>query len=288
MDKNPNHNDLTFFTNEENHTLLDRFKTILKTVEFFDILVGYFRISGFHKLYDAFENIEKIRILVGLNVDKKTFSIIERDITDGKLDFETHSRTKEIIGKKLIEEIETSEDTQEIEKRKLEKFYLSNEKESIELDFLTAAKLFEATEKSKAHKLPSDFYKYLADNKAKIDADLSEDIIEQETTGRGGGRDNATRILKILKSGEIKRYDGFTDLDDEYLDKVRKLLEEGGMPKKTAKTIFNELKGEVNPMKILAIIKRNLPNQLFNSTQTAKDISMSSPKEVILSEYLLK
>jgi len=41
-------------------------------------------------------------------------------------------------------------------------------------------------------------------------------------------------------------------------------------------------------MKILAIIKRNLPNQLFNATQTAKDISMSSPKEVILSEYLLK
>ncbi len=172
-------------------------------------------------------------------------------------------------------------------KGKLEKFYLSNNKESIELDFLTAAKLFEATEKTKPHKLPTDFYQFLADNKSKIDADLSEDIIEQDSSNRGG-RDNAVRILKILKSNEIRHYDGFTDLDDEYLVKVRKLLEEGGMPKKTAKTIFKELKGETNPMKILAIIKRNLPNQLFNATQTAKDISMSSPKEVILSEYLIK
>lgn len=172
-------------------------------------------------------------------------------------------------------------------KGKLEKFYLSNERESVELDFLTAAKLFEATEKTKLHKLPKDFYNFLNNNKAKIDADLSEDVIEQETTGKGG-RDNAIRILKILKSKEIRRYDGFTDLDDDYLEKVRKLLEEGGMPKKTAKTIFNELKGVTNPMKILAIIKRNLPNQLLNATQTAKDISMSSPKEVILSEYLVK
>ena len=172
-------------------------------------------------------------------------------------------------------------------KGKLEKFYLSNRNESIELDFLTAAKLFEATEKTKSHKLPENFYEFLANNKAKIDADLSEDIIEQDTSQKGG-KDNAVRILKILKAKEIKRYDGFTDLDDDYLNKVRKLLEEGGMPKKTAKTIFNELNGETNPMKILAIIKRNLPNQLFNATQTAKDISMSSPKEVILSEYLIK
>jgi len=172
-------------------------------------------------------------------------------------------------------------------KGKLEKFYLSNEKESIELDFLTAAKLFEATEKTKAQKLPKDFYKFLANNKAKMDADLSEDIIELETTSRGG-RDNAARILKILNSKEVRRFNGFTDLDDEYLANVRKLIEEGGMPKITAKNIYNELKDEKNPMKILAIIKRNLPIQLLNPSITAKDISMSSPKEVILSEYLLK
>jgi len=40
-----NFTDLTFFTNEEGKTLLDRFKAILKHVRFFDVLVGYFRIG---------------------------------------------------------------------------------------------------------------------------------------------------------------------------------------------------------------------------------------------------
>lgn len=41
-------------------------------------------------------------------------------------------------------------------------------------------------------------------------------------------------------------------------------------------------------MKILASIKRNLPEQFFNRTASAKDMSMSIPKDVILSEYLIK
>ena len=61
--------DLTFFTNEEGQKLEDRFKRTLKDVKYFDILVGYFRTSGFYKLYKDFENIEKIRILVGLNAE---------------------------------------------------------------------------------------------------------------------------------------------------------------------------------------------------------------------------
>ena len=59
--------DLTFFTNEPNQALLDRFKATLAHVQYFDVLVGYFRTSGFNLLYESFENIEKIRILVGGN-----------------------------------------------------------------------------------------------------------------------------------------------------------------------------------------------------------------------------
>jgi len=227
----------------------------------------------------------------GTESELKYLKVIE-DIRDNNKELFAHIKRlprKARVARKISSKYQNFENSviTYFRKGKLEKFYLSNNNESIELDFLTAAKLFEATEKTKLHKLPKEFYKYLASNKSKIDADLSEDIIEQDTSGKGG-RDNAVRILKILKAKEIRRYDGFTDLDDEYIEKVRKLLEEGAMPKKTAKTIFNELRGETNPMKILAIIKRNLPNQLFNATQTAKDISMSSPKEIILSEYLLK
>ena len=63
-------NDLTFFTNDPGSTLLDRFQRTLRDVKFFDILVGYFRTSGFDKLHESFASIDKIRILVGLNVDR--------------------------------------------------------------------------------------------------------------------------------------------------------------------------------------------------------------------------
>ncbi|MDP8269546.1 MAG: helicase-related protein, partial [Candidatus Tenebribacter davisii] len=124
-----NHNDITFFTNEEGRTLSDRFKSILKDVRYFDILVGYFRTSGFYQLYKSFETIENIRILVGLNTDKKTYQIIEKAKSSGSIDFESHIKVKEIYEQQWIDEINQAPDNIEIEEGIL-KFieYLRNEK----------------------------------------------------------------------------------------------------------------------------------------------------------------
>lgn len=107
--------DLTFFTNEPGYTLLDRFKKILKHIQFFDVLVGYFRTSGFFNLYESLEDVEKIRILVGLNVDQKTYVIIEDSKYQQKLDFESHKRTKDIFSKNLTTEMDNSADDYETE-----------------------------------------------------------------------------------------------------------------------------------------------------------------------------
>jgi hypothetical protein len=77
MSGNMQYNDLTFFTNEPGATLLDRFVTVLQNAKYFDILVGYFRSSGFFQLYKFFENIEKIRMLIGLGMDQRIFKIID-------------------------------------------------------------------------------------------------------------------------------------------------------------------------------------------------------------------
>ena len=48
------HTDLKFFTNEPERDLYSRFAAILKSnTQFFDILVGYFRASGFFKMYKS-------------------------------------------------------------------------------------------------------------------------------------------------------------------------------------------------------------------------------------------
>ena len=108
------HTDLTFFTNEPGCTLLDRFKRTLNDVHYFDILVGYFRSSGFYHLYQSFEHIDKIRILVGLSIDKKTYQVIE-SVRQKVFDFEAHATVQKIFEKALLEEVETSADRIDIE-----------------------------------------------------------------------------------------------------------------------------------------------------------------------------
>ena len=65
--------DLTFVTNEKNQTLKDRFNVLIKDAQFFDVLVGYFYTSGFSAIYKSFENTEKIRILIGISTDRRTY-----------------------------------------------------------------------------------------------------------------------------------------------------------------------------------------------------------------------
>ena len=110
------HNDLTFFTNEPERNLYDRFSKILKSnTRFFDVLVGYFRTSGFYLMYSAMENTESIRILVGLNVDGKTVQIIQKS-KEEQLSFEmSHKEVKNEFKDNIQDEIENSEDSFKVE-----------------------------------------------------------------------------------------------------------------------------------------------------------------------------
>ncbi|MCO5291079.1 MAG: SNF2-related protein [Chitinophagaceae bacterium] len=108
LDNKIDQTDLTFFTNEEGHTLLSRFKSTLKDTQLFDVLVGYFRASGFHQLYDALEPVDKIRILVGLSVDRDSYEMMQYHEQSSTIDFESHQRTKKRYQQNLKEEIENS------------------------------------------------------------------------------------------------------------------------------------------------------------------------------------
>ena len=108
-----NATDTMFFTNEPGLKLEDRFKSTLVNVETFDILVGYFRTSGFKALCNEFENIDKIRILIGLTTDKQTVEAYQKS---KQLDFlESHSNTKDIFSKELEKELYSSEDNYDVE-----------------------------------------------------------------------------------------------------------------------------------------------------------------------------
>ena len=110
----PKHTDTKFFTNTEHDALYDRFLSTIKHARHFDILVGYFRTSGFFRLYEALARVAKIRILIGLNADPKSLALIE-GARQVELGFESHKRCRAIYRDTLAGEMEDAEDSFQVE-----------------------------------------------------------------------------------------------------------------------------------------------------------------------------
>ncbi len=167
-------------------------------------------------------------------------------------------------------------------KGKLRKTFITKGSNVEEIDFENAAKILEVSKNEKKEKLDAEFYKGLDRNKKEFDEVFIKES-EEPTTSRG--RSNENKIIKIIKA--IHKSKEFTEEDEEYLQDVLDLLKEGGIDKSSIKRILKSIEKEINPLKILAKIKSGIPQELFRGTfVTGADIS--GPREVILSEYLLK
>lgn len=128
--------DTKFFTNNQGFSLLERFKSTLKDTQLFDVLVGYFRASGFYQLYDALEPVEKIRILVGLSIDRDSYDMMQYHQENGIIDFESHQRTKKKYQENLKEEIENTAENDNRLEIGIRKFieYLTANCKDLEMD----------------------------------------------------------------------------------------------------------------------------------------------------------
>ncbi|MGV8073769.1 MAG: helicase-related protein [Syntrophobacteraceae bacterium] len=133
---NGNQTDLTFFTNDKHQTLLDRFKSTLVDTRLFDVLVGYFRSSGFYQLYESIEPIAKTRILVGIGMDDEAYRAVNSYYHQGVLDFDSHSNTKKQFQESLMQEVEDSPETDQNLEKGLRKFiaFLKTECPDVESD----------------------------------------------------------------------------------------------------------------------------------------------------------
>ncbi|MBC7368177.1 MAG: hypothetical protein H7343_15420 [Undibacterium sp.] len=61
-----------FFTNEAGRILMEKIEGVFqhKKIHFLDVLVGYFRASGYFRVRPFVQKSGKIRILVGINIDR--------------------------------------------------------------------------------------------------------------------------------------------------------------------------------------------------------------------------
>ena len=102
-----------FFTNQDGNTLYKKFDGIFKNTQVnnFDSLVGYLRASGYFAIRKYLENVPKVRILVGINVD----NIIKKYHQVG-LEFESNSeKALEELKQHLKKDIQNSDYDKNIE-----------------------------------------------------------------------------------------------------------------------------------------------------------------------------
>ena len=102
------------FTNRDGNTLMKEFEGILENnphVKNLDAVVGFLRASGYFTLRPFLDSINKVRILIGIDVDK----YIARAHQKGELFFGAEEEVKEECLRKLKEDIEQSDYTKQVE-----------------------------------------------------------------------------------------------------------------------------------------------------------------------------
>jgi len=85
---------------------------------------------------------------------------------------------------------------------------------------------------------------------------------------------------------EFRVFPAFTDEDDEFIKAVLEKYAEGIIPKNATKRIKQQIEKVVEPMKVLTILKKEIPVRLLaKQIQTHSDMFYAK-REVILSEWL--
>jgi superfamily II DNA/RNA helicase/polyhydroxyalkanoate synthesis regulator phasin len=105
-----------FFTNkDDNNSLLKKFEGVFTNIDslrHFDALVGYFRTSGYFNVRAFLDKIPKIRILVGINVDK----LIKKYHDKGQLYLDNPKETKDDFMNEIIKNIQEADYDEKTEK----------------------------------------------------------------------------------------------------------------------------------------------------------------------------
>ena len=110
-----------FFTNREGNTLMSEFEGILSNnpqVKNLDAVVGFLRASGYFTLRPFLDGINKVRVLIGIDVDK----YIARAAQRGVLFMGEEEKVKEDCMRQFRKDIESSDYTKQVEEGMLQMF----------------------------------------------------------------------------------------------------------------------------------------------------------------------
>ena len=269
------YSDLTFFTNKGEQTLLDRFNKILRNnTQYYDILVGYFRTSGFYNLYEAMEGIEKIRILVGINADIKTIELIDKARNEQiKLNIST-KEVRDEFAEEINREFEESEDSVEVETGAI-KF----------IEFIKSGKL-----EIRAYPFGMIHAKvYIMRKDPEVSEDFGKVITGSSNFSQSGLKDNLEFNVELKDSRDVKYalekfnelWDESVDITDVYVDTIPNTwVRQDITPYQLyLKFLYEYFKEEINHDKGLILRKNYIPEG-FVEYQYQKEAVIDAKKKL--------
>ena len=151
-----------------------------------------------------------------------------------------------------------------------------------ELSFYDAVEILKCDKNTKQTKIDKQYFDLLDVNKEAFIESTTEEELQVKIPK---GNTNEGKIFRRLKSPEIKNCDKFTDDDDEYLKMIQEAFKIGNINKNASKRIAKEIEKEINPMKVLYILKQNITEEQL-AMRYRSETSSIDKREVILSEYL--
>ncbi len=164
----------------------------------------------------------------------------------------------------------------------LKKFFITDGSQTSELDFLSAASFLKADENTVKEKMPNNYYDLLNLNKKAFEESIEEEEDIEAVKSIAG---NEEKLLKTIRA--ISSFPGLTEDDEQYLARLRRVIEKGSVNKKSVSKTIKSVNRVDHPLKKLQIIRGNLPEKYLENLEKRENKRLSGKKEIVLSESFL-
>jgi len=163
----------------------------------------------------------------------------------------------------------------------LKMFFRTDTNETSGITFLEAIKLIQAMPDEKRINIGADFFDYLGSNKSAFDEKLVEEEIAGFDSVTVAGND--AKMIKLLKA--LSKCKKLTEPQEEILQKMIELWQNGEIPANITKDVLKLSKSESDELQLFAEIYDRIPERYFVGRNQKKTI-MIGVKQVILSCWL--
>jgi hypothetical protein len=146
-------------------------------------------------------------------------------------------------------------------------------------------KYIQAKQETKGiYKIPELYFDQLNKNKIAFNKILNEDEVITLSKPKNKIAGNDAQILKILKAIKLKEK-RLTDEQEQQLERLLRLWQNGEIPAKITKTILTDLKKAKDTLEAFFTIQHLVPGVYFDERKEAR-LQIDGKRQIILSCFL--